>query len=212
MNNSISHSIATTFGNRWSADAKAMAKQLLMSFHSTCRQLGIEYWLMYGSLLGAVRHQGAIPWDDDLDVVIADCHIQQLTDCFATEFSGSFDWHPWWGGIKLFPIEGLSIPGYPWKWPFLDVFRGFFRGASIHTFTGPASWVEFPINWIFPTKTLLFWDFEVAAPFQDRSILDHLYPHWDKECMSSSYDHLHEKPIGHVERVPVTLLQGLGYI
>lgn len=33
-----------------------------------CREQGLAYYLAYGSLLGAVRHQGFIPWDDDVDV------------------------------------------------------------------------------------------------------------------------------------------------
>ena len=42
--------------------------ELLMVVDSICRKHNIPYWLSGGSMLGAVRHQGFIPWDDDLDI------------------------------------------------------------------------------------------------------------------------------------------------
>ena len=44
--------------------------EMLEIFKSICDQEGIKYFAIGGTLLGAVRHNGYIPWDDDLDVVM----------------------------------------------------------------------------------------------------------------------------------------------
>ncbi len=43
---------------------------LLREFDRVCKALNIKYILFAGTMLGAVRHQGFIPWDDDLDILI----------------------------------------------------------------------------------------------------------------------------------------------
>lgn len=43
---------------------------LLAELQKVCDRNGLKYWLDSGSLLGAIRHQGYIPWDDDIDVVM----------------------------------------------------------------------------------------------------------------------------------------------
>lgn len=41
---------------------------LLKKFDKFAQENGLRYWVMWGTLLGAVRHQGFIPWDDDIDI------------------------------------------------------------------------------------------------------------------------------------------------
>lgn len=43
---------------------------LLKEFDRICRELDVPYVLFAGTMLGAVRHQGFIPWDDDIDVML----------------------------------------------------------------------------------------------------------------------------------------------
>ncbi len=56
---------------------KAMHK-LLAVFDKVCRELNVRYFLFAGTLLGAVRHQGFIPWDDDLDVLMLRSDYERL--------------------------------------------------------------------------------------------------------------------------------------
>ena len=42
--------------------------EIFKYFQKLCKENGLRYWVGGGTLIGAMRHQGFIPWDDDIDV------------------------------------------------------------------------------------------------------------------------------------------------
>ena len=49
---------------------KKIQLNILEKFDKYCKEHSLTYFLAYGSLIGAIRHNGFIPWDDDTDVVM----------------------------------------------------------------------------------------------------------------------------------------------
>lgn len=63
---------------------------ILKVFDRTCEKYGINYFLDWGSLIGAVRHGGFIPWDDDMDVSMTRKDYEKFKKIFASELSKDY--------------------------------------------------------------------------------------------------------------------------
>ena len=49
-------------------ELKSIELEIMKKVHEFCKRDKLGYFLAYGTLLGAIRHKGFIPWDDDLDI------------------------------------------------------------------------------------------------------------------------------------------------
>ena len=70
------------------AEYSRLLLDMLKSFHYFCEKHGLRYSLDYGTLLGAVRHKGLIPWDDDIDVTMPSEDYSRL--CALGQEDGAF--------------------------------------------------------------------------------------------------------------------------
>ena len=70
------------------------AVMLLKIFDEICKKYGLDYWAIAGTLLGAVRHGGFIPWDDDVDVGMLRSDIYELEKTIKENYPNlKFDRH-----------------------------------------------------------------------------------------------------------------------
>ena len=61
-------------------EIQQMELGIMEYIHEVCNKIGVKYFLAYGSLIGAVRHQGFIPWDDDMDICMLRDDYEKLQD------------------------------------------------------------------------------------------------------------------------------------
>src|SRR2546421_607689 len=107
-----SDSITVTPGHKFKITKPVNVLQiykLLYILDKILTKHGIEYWIDGGTLLGAIRHRGLIPWDDDGDIQIWDTGEDELVS-LGQEFNdhGIILMNTWFG-YKIFFKTGTPI-------------------------------------------------------------------------------------------------------
>lgn len=100
-----------------------------------CRKNGIDYYLEGGSAIGAIRHKGFIPWDDDFDIImdsnnyekfISVCRVQLDKEKYALQV-GLEDWPLYFSKIRLRGTDLKEKEGYvlndDMRGIYVDVFK-----------------------------------------------------------------------------------------
>ena len=80
---------------------------IMKDIDELCNRNGIEYYLVGGSAIGAIRHKGFIPWDDDLDIIMTDNNYNRFVKACREQLDG----------VKYYFQEGFV----DWPMPFSKV-------------------------------------------------------------------------------------------
>ena len=107
--------------------------EIMDEIHRICVTNNIEYFLDSGSALGAIRHKGFIPWDDDIDIGMLRDQYDRFVECCKTQLSSAFvlqtketdsGYHEYKAKIRkkntFFPEERSR--GFNFQGIFIDIF------------------------------------------------------------------------------------------
>ena len=90
------------------AESKQIIFDILSTFAEYCDKRGLRYFLSYGTLLGAIRHQGFIPWDDDIDVTMPRPDYIKLHELVKKEpISDKYVLKSSFNGTSVYPFAKL---------------------------------------------------------------------------------------------------------
>ena len=98
-------------------------QEILDVIDSVCKENGLCYSLMYGTLLGAVRHHGFIPWDDDIDIIMPRHDYEILIEIWNSSISHSLSQRSV-NDTRLFFKVSLNVGKSIIKASLLTYFRG----------------------------------------------------------------------------------------
>ena len=76
-------------------EVQAYILKIMKYIDALCRENGIVYYIMGGTALGAVRHGGFIPWDDDLDIFMTPDQYEKFKAVFQAQNSDQFVLQEW---------------------------------------------------------------------------------------------------------------------
>lgn len=79
---------------------------MMKSIHEVCVKNDIKYWIDYGSLIGAVRHNGFIPWDDDFDICMLREDYERFDKIAQKELGDDFFWQTYKTDKKWSAFQG----------------------------------------------------------------------------------------------------------
>ena len=175
--------------------AQLVLTRMLRIFDLIARTYNMPYWIRSGTLIGAIRHQGFIPWDDDIDIEIPLMYYIDFYKKFSKEMPDDMffqtsitDRHfhpptpnPWFGFLNTDKRVGIFAGGFR---PVVRDRSSCYKyclhwGCEWHDGLQMDIFVADTIPWgIFPPRERQFEGFNVLVPNNWKSVISAEYPHF----------------------------------
>ncbi len=187
---------------------KEFAIKLLKEVTEILDEFNICYFLISGTLLGFIRHNDFIPWDDDIDLIVDASIIDKLPEIKKKYSQIRFMETPMckWlykGFYEKSIIENLN--GYEWNWPFVDLFIFGYNDDKTHLNFFNRLW---DVNKFFPVQKKQFLGMEVSIPNDPDYFLKINYgSNYMKVAKSNNYCHKSESGIDDIIEMDMKLLR-----
>ncbi|GFO24737.1 lipopolysaccharide cholinephosphotransferase licd [Plakobranchus ocellatus] len=160
----------------------------LKVFTEACKAANLTWFLISGSALGAIRHHGMIPWDDDVDIVMNGSEWITIRNVLS-DVKGFDLFTPSYNQWKFF-MHDLPQGNRPFKWPNLDIF--FF--AEDDTYIWATTWgakgsLANKKTDVFPLTTKKFEIFQLPVARYIKSLITAEYGDYHSGCKTAEYVH-----------------------
>lgn len=168
--------------------------KMMYDIDKILNKYSINYFVDGGTLLGAVRHKGLIPWDDDLDIGIFSKDYNRLISILKDVEQYGYNYSTEGSIIKIY-IKNLWIKDNKnniWGTPTLDIFIWKEKDDKIilKDINNRKKWKNcwYYKNEMFPLKKYKFYNFNITGANNGKPYLDRFYPDWENKFIAETRD------------------------